>query len=202
METSQHIVPIPKDKAFNEASNYRPISFLSVVSKVLEKYIFSLIMDHLSVYCPLSITLPGRSTGTALVSTLFSWFQQLQNKREVLAVFFDLKKGFDSVPHLPLNNHLEETGLHPFILAWVGNYLLHRRQQVTIGNATSSSLSLISGVPQGSVLGPLLFLVYIDSITKVTFSRESQLVLSADDMSLPSLLSTPMTSLTCNLMLT
>ena len=90
-----NIVPIPKDKAFNEASNYRPISFLLVVSKVLEKYIFSLIMDHLSVYCPLSTTqwgfLPGRSTGTALVSTLFSWFQQLENKREVLAVFFDLK---------------------------------------------------------------------------------------------------------------
>ena len=62
------------------------------------------------------------------------------------------------------------------------NYLLHRRQQVTI--ATSSTLSVISGVPQGSVLGPLLFLVYIDSITKVTLSRESQLVLFADDMSL------------------
>ena len=98
----------------------------------------------MSVYCPLSTTqwgfLPGRSTGTALVSTLFSWFQQLENKREVLAVFFDLKKAFDSVPHLPLINRLEETGLHPFTLAWVGTYLLHRRQQVTIGNATSSSL--------------------------------------------------------------
>ena len=93
-------------------------------------------------------------------------------------------KAFDSVPHLPLINRLEETGLHPFTLAWVGNYLLHRRQQVTIGNATSSSLSVISGVPQGSVLGPLLFLVYIDSITKVTLSCESQLVLFADDMSL------------------
>ena len=83
-----------------------------------------------------------------------------------------------------LINRLEETGLHPFILAWVGNYLLHRRQQVTIENATSSSLSVSSRVPQGSVLGPLLFLVYIDSITKVTISRESQLVLFADDMSL------------------
>ena len=128
--------------------------------------------------------LSGRSTGTAFVSTLFSWFQQLENKREALAVFFDLKKAFDSVPHLPLINRLEETGLHPFILAWVGNYLLHRRKQVTIGNVTSSSCSVISGVPQGSVLGRLLFLVYVDSITKVTLSRESQLVLFADDMSL------------------
>ena len=89
-----NIVPVPKAKVFNEASNYRPISLLSVVSKVLEKHISSLILGHLSANCPLSTIqwdfLPARSTGTALASTLFTWFQQLENKREVLAVFFDL----------------------------------------------------------------------------------------------------------------
>ena len=98
-----NIVPVPKAKVFNEASNYRPISLLSVVSKVLEKHISSLILGRLSAYCPLSTIqwgfLPGRSTGTALASTLFTWFQHLENKREVLAVFFDLKKAFDTVYH-------------------------------------------------------------------------------------------------------
>ena len=100
-----NIVPVPKAKVFNEASNYRPISLLSVVSKVLEKHISSLIFGHLSANCPLSTIqwgfLPVRSTGTALASTLFTWFQHLENKREVLAVFFDLKKAFDTVPHAP-----------------------------------------------------------------------------------------------------
>ncbi len=147
-----------------------------------------MILDHLDAHHPLSTTqwgfLPARSTGTALASTLFNWFQQLDNKKEVLAVFFDLKKAFDSVPHLPLINRLQNIGLHPYILAWIGDYLLHRNQQVVVGSAISSPLSVTSGVPQGSVLGPLLFLVYIDSITKVNLSRESKLVLFADDMSL------------------
>ena len=180
-----NIVPVPKAKVFNEASNYRPISLLSVVSKILEKYISSLILGHLSANCPLSTIqwgfLPARSMGTALASTLFTWFQQLENKREVLAVFFDLKKAFDTVPHLPLLNRLQNTGLHPCILAWLGDYLLHRSQQVVVGNAISSPLSITSGVSQGSVLGTLLFLI---CITEVTLSRESKLVLFADDMPL------------------
>ena len=78
-------------------------------------------------------------------------------------------------------NRPQNTGLHPCILAWLGDYLLYQCQQVIVGNSISSPLSVTSGVPQGSVLGPLLFLIYIDSITEVTLSRESKLVLFADD---------------------
>ena len=100
---------------------------------------------------------------------------------EICAVFFDLQKAFDTIPHHPLICKLEELGVDHYLLRWISNYLSERKQQVVVDGAISNKLSVISGVPRGSVLGPLLFLIYIDGVELVTLSDET-IVLYADDM--------------------
>ena len=101
---------------------------------------------------------------------------------EIGAVFFDFKKAFDSIPHSPLLSKLEAIGLDPHIITWIHNYLAERQQRVVFNGVSSVPSSVVSGVPQGSILGPLLFLIYIDDITQVNLSAASRLVLYADDI--------------------
>ena len=106
----------------------------------------------------------------------------LENGKEVEAIFFDFKKAFDTVPHDILFNKLEEVHLDPILIRWIRSYLTDRMQQVVVNGAASNALPVLSVVPQGSVLGPLLFLIYIDGVNNVTLSPGSNLVVYADDM--------------------
>ena len=180
------IVPIPKNSNHKEATNYRPISLLPIVSKLLERHVHRYITLFLSQTSPLSNTQwgfqTGKSTITALLAVTHDWFQALEAKNDVCSVFFDLKKAFDSVPHQPLMEKLQKYGLDGNILSWISSYLTNRKQHVVVDGATSTDENVLSGVPQGSVLGPLLFLIYIDDVTATTFSDECALNLFADDM--------------------
>ena len=180
-----NIVPIPKSSHKALACNYRPISLLSTVSKILEKHIYNLVFAHVETSCPLSPSqwgfLPGRLAGSDLLTVTDEWHRILEQNIEVGAIFFDIKKTFDMVPHRPLLNKLSDMGLHPHILQWLGSYLQSRLQRVVVNGITSNSLPVLSGVPQGSVLG-LLFLVYINDVSQLEFSLSAQLVLYADDM--------------------
>ena len=181
------VVPIPKSSSAKcSPSGYRPISLLSVLSKLLEKHFFSLITEHLDEHHPLSPAQwgfqKGKSIITALLSATHDWLSQLDQNKDICCVFFDFQKAFDTVPHKSLMERLSQLNLHPLILRWIHSYLRSREQYVVVNGAASQSIPVISGVPQGSVLGPLLFLVYIDSISLLQLSEGSKLSLYADDM--------------------
>ena len=95
---------------------------------------------------------------------------------------FDLKKAFDSVPHRPLIDKLSSYGLDTHTLSWITSYLTNRKQHVVVGGESSLDTPVLSGVPQGSMLGPLLFLIYIDDVSDSLLSDGSMLNLYADDM--------------------
>ena len=183
---NSNIVPIPKSSNRAQASNYRPISLLSILSKILEKHFYNLIFTHVDLFCPLSPNqwgfLPGRSAGSALLTVTDEWHQILEQNAEVGTVFFDLKKAFDSVPHRPLLNKLASMGLDSHILQWLGDYLYNRQQRVIVNGEASDSLPVLSGVPQGSILGPLLFIIYVDSVFLADLSPDTRLIVYADDM--------------------
>ena len=131
----------------------------------------------------------GKSTTAALLSFTNNCQSALDSGGEVCSVFFDLSKAFDKVPHLSLLFKLAELQVNPLILRWIGNYLLDRIQCVVLEGAQSSPLHAISGVPQGSVLGPLLFLLYIDNVSYTVLN--SNMAMFADDIVLYKIIRNP-----------
>ena len=174
-----NVVPVPKKSS---PCGYRPISLLSIISKIIEKHVYSIIYDYLLEHYPIACNQwgfqSGKSCTTASVTTTYDWYNGMENGKDVVTVFFDFQKAFDSVPHGPLNTKLQNTGLHPHIVKWVQSYLTNRTQRVVVNGSESVSVD-VSGVPQGSVLGPLLFLVYVSNIT---LSKGSKLAMYVDDL--------------------
>ena len=184
---SSFIVPVPKSSPPSDSpSNYRPISLLCLISKLLEKHIHSILSDFCmsrDLISPFQFGfLPQRSTASALLFSTHSILSLLESHVSVCGVFLDLKKAFDSVPHQSLLDLLSSFSLPPYLLNWIHSYLLNRSQSVVVSGSTSSSLLVSSGVPQGSILGPLLFLVYINGVTDIPLSVSSHLSLYADDI--------------------
>ena len=130
------VVPVPKGDDSSNVANYRPISLLPIVSKLLEKHMYWVIAKHLEVHSPISIQQwgfqPKKSTTAALLNVYNDWSAALDKGKEVCAIFFDLRKAFDSVPHRCLMDKLTFAGLNPYILRWVASYLCNRRQYVVL----------------------------------------------------------------------
>ena len=182
------IVPVPKsDCPSTSVTGYRPISILSIVSKVLECHVKDIIDEFLAQSCPISDCQWGfmhhRSSVSALIAVFHDWLRALDSGHEVCVVFFDVKKAFDSVPHAPLLEKLSEIGLNPYIIKWIKSYLTDREQFVVVDGSSSNPLQVLSGVPQGSVLGPLIFLIYINDVVW-QISSSSKINLYADDIAL------------------
>ena len=186
MSIIDNVTPIPKSTGSGTPCGYRPISLLSILSKMLERHIAQLLLEHLATHHPLSLQQWGFQTGkcttTALIHVTDHWLQELEQSHEICAIFFDLQKAFDSVPHRALLAKLHSLGLNSYLQKWICHYLLDRKQRVILNGTCSELATVYSGVPQGSVLGPLLFLIYFDGITQIPITRGSFRDLYADDL--------------------
>ena len=180
------VVPIFKSKEKSVSTNYRPISLLSILSKILEKHVKDYLYDCLQILSPISIHQwgfsRGKSTTGALLTATHAWHQALEVGHDVCCVFLDLSKAFDTVPHLPLLDRLISIGINPYVINWIHDYLCQRSQYVVVDGERSDVAKVISGVPQGSVLGPLLFNIYMDELTQLPLQDGTSLLLYADDI--------------------
>ena len=169
-------------------SNYRPISLLSLPSKILERIVHNKLLDYLLSNSLLSRSQfgfrPSSSTQEALISATTDWHKLLDSKANVAAVFFDLSKVFDSIPHSGILNALSGVSISGSLHQWFASYLSNPRQCVVLDGCSSTSADVSSGVPQGSILGPLLFILYMYSITLVQLpvSPDTKILLYADDI--------------------
>ena len=181
------VVPIFKDKGSNlHISNYRPISLLSNINKIIEKLMHQRLSHYLYKYnCIYDLQFGFRrnhSTKHALIYLTEQIRKALDDHNFSCGVFIDLQKAFDTVDHDILLYKLRCYGVRGIANEWFKSYLEKRRQFVNISGFNSNEVTLNYGVPQGSVLGPLLFLVYINDLNKVV--KYSSTIHFADDTSL------------------
>ena len=180
-----YVIPIPKKGDANDPSNHRPISLLNPLGKVMERLVFKHIYNHMHtnnlLYRYQSGFLPGHSTTFQLIDIYHSICNTFDNNQFSCMVFCDISKAFDRVWHEGLIFKLKQYGISNNLLAFLKNYLSDRKQSVILNDITSTSLPLTAGVPQGSVLGPLLFLIYVNDIAEYLVSLTR---LFADDSSL------------------
>lgn len=192
-----NVTPIFKKSDPTRPENYRPISLLSCIGKLMERCVHKYLYNHLVTNNLLTPHQSGFIRGDSTVNQLVYLYndicQALDQGKEVRAVFCDISKAFDRVWHQGLLYKLSSLGLNGSLLQWFSSYLSCRRQRVQYRNVSSAWVSISAGVPQGSILGPLLFLVYINDIVN---DISSNIKLFADDTSLYIVVDNPLTAAT------
>ena len=180
--TQANITAIYKKSSKQDPANYRPVSLTSVCCKVLEHIIFRQIMNHLDLFHILSTYQhgfrSGHSTETQLIITVDDIAKSMDSRSQIDMLILDFSKAFDTVPHLRLIEKLDHYGIRNNTKQWIKGWLTTRNQTVVVDGEVSEQVHVKSGVPQGTVLGPLMFLLYINDISN---GVTSSIRLFADD---------------------
>ena len=178
------VIPIykGKDLNINDLNSYRPISILPVISKIFEKVVYQQVYHYLSTNNLLSNSQYGfrknHSTELASIELIDRVFAYLDSGKQPIAVFCDLSKAFDTLDYNIMLKKLQFYGFNARTLNWFSSYFSNRQQFVLLDNSSSSLCHITTGVPQGSILGPLLFLIYVNDLTT---STDSNIIMYADD---------------------
>ena len=188
------VIPVYKGKSENFLySNYRPISLIPVFSKILEKLIYSKIFDFLVRYKILFKSQYGFRTGHSTVHATLDFLQvienALQDQEYAIGIFCDLSKAFDTLDHRILLKKLDHYGIRDNWNMWLKSYLTNRKQYVDINGVCSETKNISVGVPQGSILGPLLFLIYIndlpgslEKLSAILFADDTNLIIKGKNL--------------------
>ena len=183
------IVPIFKSGLKTNIDNYRPISLLSTFSKILEKIIatrLTIFLNNNNILSSWQFGFRSKHSTIHPMIHLMNFVADSSNrKKHTIAIFCDLKKAFDTCNHIILLDKLRKFGVTNLELEWFRSYLSERKQFVALNGSNSSLLNIELGVPQGSILGPLLFLLYIKDLP---LASEFLALLFADDPLSPRLL--------------
>ena len=175
------VIPIYKKADFAIFSNYRPVSLLSCFSKILERLVFDRCVNFINNQEILNDKQygfrPKHSTYMAIAQLVDKITNAVEKNETTIGIFLDLSKAFDTIDHSILLHKLEHYGFRG--IEWFKNYLSNRTQYVAFNNCTSESGNITCGVPQGSILGPLLFILYVNDITYT--SNVLDFILFADD---------------------
>ena len=177
------VVPIPKINNPSEIGDLRPIALTPLPGKLLERFVHTQLLSHLDHYNIITEFQNGFRKKHSTIDTIFRYTTELQinknNRFNTISLYVDFKKAFDTVNHNLLIKKFESFDIKNKALSWIRSYLTGRTQQTKIGEFLSDEREVKTGVPQGSILGPIFFICYINDIIKVC--KNSQMLLYADD---------------------